>query len=234
MTTLYDVLGIDKSASQEQIENAYRRKLESLEKNSPDGMTEEHLNKAKASKEAYAILSVPAKRDAYDARIAAKLQPVKASAAHVADEPGFPWLKLIVGLVLIVGAVVYYRVDAKKEETARIAMEAAKAKAEAERAKLEAEAEEARIAAEQIQARRKAEEENRRFAERAQYESARLGRQSEYAESQAAWQRQNEERKREQAERQAKYEKEREEHAARERVRQQNAAMERALARPIR
>lgn len=233
MRTLYDVLGVSSSASNEQIEAAYHFALNSLGRNGASKSPEEEAIRAKAIKEAYAVLSTPMRRDAYDAKLRARQAPAVSSPV---ETDGLPWGKIAIALfVLLIGVVYAYKsqVDEAKAETERLAIEAAKAKADAEQAALQAKEEEARLIEQRLREQNRVAEANRREMERARLEGQRVHENLQRFEARAEYEKQREQQNRERAERQAAYEKERQERMARARAREQDAAMERALARPI-
>ena len=102
MNTLYDVLGISSQTNATQIEQGYRSIMASL---IGDGENvERDMIRAKAIKEAYAILSSPARRQAYDEKLRRKGQV----SYEIVETPGVPWGTLAtIGLALIVSFGIY-------------------------------------------------------------------------------------------------------------------------------
>ncbi|HJV73867.1 MAG TPA: DnaJ domain-containing protein [Noviherbaspirillum sp.] len=220
MKTLYDVLGVSSQASAAQIEAGYKFCLESLaSKESND----EELIRAKAIKEAYDVLSSPSRRQTYDEKLKSKTQVTY----QVVEKEEFPWLKIAFVLLLLGGGFFLYKHQANKAETERLALEAAKVKAQAEIAEKEATAAAARLEQQRIQEQRNAEINHQREMEQARREGQLIHERMQRMEAQAA-------REKEREEQQARYERQREEQAAQARKRSEIAAMERALSIPIR
>jgi curved DNA-binding protein CbpA len=147
MQTLYDVLGLGGQATEQQIEHAYKLNLDTL--TGPDNVENMERNaiRAKAVKEAYSILSSPIRRQNYDANL--KKKPVAVSYEIVEKAP-FPWMWIIVGLLIIGATFLYYTQQRQRAEIERQAIAAEQAKAEADRAEQEAISEQAKIAQQKI------------------------------------------------------------------------------------
>ncbi|HYD60790.1 MAG TPA: DnaJ domain-containing protein [Noviherbaspirillum sp.] len=226
MKTLYDVLGVSRQASQEQLELAHKFCLDSLLSEKEGEFGEDAILRAKAIKEAYAVLSSPARRQAYDAKLDAR-QPVVTY--EVVESGNFPWLKVMFAAVLLLGGGMLYmnKVQNNKAEVERAALAAQKAKAEADREAKRAAAEEARLEQQRLQEERLAQERQLREREQLRREAQVTHERTQRTEAQLS-------REREQAERNAKLERQREEQAAIARKRNEIAAMERALSIPIR
>lgn len=124
MKTLYRILGIDVSATTEQIEAAYA-KFSGLLQDSANGLSSEEIgNQTIAVREAYRTLSNPILRQRYDQKLAA----AEFSQVHVQDAfaPGassgsFFSLKTIglIGLIVLAG-LYFYNQSAKEREKLRI------------------------------------------------------------------------------------------------------------------
>lgn len=69
MKTLYDVLGVQANATHSQIEHGYRVSLEAYIDSQGPGQTEESVRRMRNIRDAYLLLSSPAKRRAYDKRL---------------------------------------------------------------------------------------------------------------------------------------------------------------------
>jgi DnaJ-class molecular chaperone len=220
MNTLYDVLGISRNTNAAQIEQGYRSIMETL---AGDGNNfEQDMIRAKAIKEAYAILSSPSRRQAYDEKLKLKEQV----SYQVIEKPGFPWISIAVVMLLSAGAFGIYKHQAQKVELQRIALEAEKAKTAAEEAAKLAEAEESRLARELLREKERVDQERSRQTEQARREGQRIHHELQWAEAQA-------ERQKDQAARVAKSERQQEERAALMRNQMQIVNMQRALAIPI-
>jgi curved DNA-binding protein CbpA len=220
MNTLYDVLGVSRQTNAGQIEQAYRSVMETLTGTGED--LERDMIRAKAIKEAYAILSSPSRRQAYDEKLKLKEQVTY----QIVEKPGTPWVSLaLIGLVLA-ALVGYYKYHTHQVEVERIALEAARAKSDAETATKLAEVEDSKLAQQLLIENARADAVRRRETELARGDGQRIHYEVQRAEAQAA-------REKEYAARQVKTERQQEEQAAQARVRNQTAAMQRALAIPI-
>lgn len=228
MKTLYDVLGVSAQATPAQIELAYKFCLDSLLQgggNSP----EDDLNRGKALKEAYAVLSSPIRRAEYDERLKARDRVVY----EVVENDGFPWVKALLATLVVLTAFGIYTYQARKMEVERVALETARIKAEAELAAKRAQEMEARLEQQRLQELRLAEAQRQREIEQARREGLQVHESLRRMDEQAARERDREEKERQRAEQQARYEKQREEQAAQARKRNEIAAMERALRMPL-
>ncbi|MES2128128.1 MAG: DnaJ domain-containing protein [Pseudomonadota bacterium] len=217
MTTLYDLLGLSKNATEDQVKHAFILQSEQIAATTTP--SEEGRNQLIAVREAYAILSSPSRRQAYDRKLAG------IPAAPDVPEPARTPL-WVVGLIaaLIVGGGAYaYQAQAKRTAAQREAMELARTQAEAEQAQQQAQAEEAKLERERLAQAQRDQESRRREAESARYEGNQVHRSLEYQAERDAQQK-------EQAARMAKNDAQREEAAARRRVYEQQQAMQRALA----
>jgi curved DNA-binding protein CbpA len=221
MNTLYDVLGIDRNSNAQQIEQAHQSIMASIA--NKGGNAEEDMVREKAVKEAFAILSSPSRRQAYDDKLRRKDQPIT---YEVVEKPGMPWISMAVFALILAGAFGVYQSNEKKVELARIALEAEKAKVAAEEATKLAEAEAAKLARQQLQDKFQLEQIRMRETERARADGQRIHYELQMAETQAM-------RERESADRNARNERLQEERAAQQRVQQQTYNMQRALAIPI-
>lgn len=230
MTTLYDVLGLGRQASAAQVAQAYQASLESLVADSGHENYERDMIRAKAIREAYAILSSPARREAYDAKLRLKEQP---PVYEVVEKPGVPWKAIAIGAAIVAAAAGYYKVEARRAEVERVALETLKAKIQADAAAKLAEAEESRLSQQILQERRQADLVQMRQAEEARRYGKQIHDDLQRAEERAARDKVQAERDKANAERQARYEKLQEEQAAQNRSRNEVANMQRALNIPI-
>lgn len=166
MQTLYDVLGLSRLATQQQIELAHNLNLGLLtgEKNSES--VEQNAIRAKAIKEAYSILSSPMRRQSYDATLRSKEQVTY----QIVEKAPFPWVKIICGLIVLAACLLFYNQQKNKAEKERKALEAQKAQAEAMQAEQQALAEQTRIEQQRLYAQRQAEARRNYEMDRARYE----------------------------------------------------------------
>lgn len=225
MSTLYDILGLSRQATAEQIENGYKVRLQALQRGEENVLTEDSLAQLKAIREAYQVLSNPVRREAYDRKLDARVQ-----VQYEVVEDGHSFRNMILALliVLIIGAGYAYKVQLdNKERRAQLEIEAAREKAKAEEAERLAAAEQARLEQAQLRKAQIDEQRQRYETEQARREGQQIHQQLEFAKVKAA-------REKELAERREQYEKQREEQLARARVANENAAMQRALNIPIR
>ncbi|WLI88466.1 DnaJ domain-containing protein [Massilia sp. R2A-15] len=227
MGTLYDVLGLNRLSNATQIEQGYRTALENL--CGGDAHAEQDMIRAREIKEAYAILSSPARRDAYDAQLKVREQ----ATIQVIEAPRNRWPAIGLIVLALVAGLAYTNHNSKKLEIERVALEAAKAKNAADAAALVAQAEEARLEQAKLSEKSRADAIRSREVELARYEGQRIREQEQAAEYQADRRRQFAERQQESATRRAKYEQAQEERAAQMRNYQREMDMRRALAIPI-
>ena len=223
MNTLYDVLGISRQTTAAQIEQGYKFSMESLVGSGDDKSPDEILGRAKAIKEAYAILSSSSRRQAYDDKLKLREQV----SYTIVEKKGFPWGIVVMAAVLLTACFGYYKMQARKAEVQRIAFEVEKAKIESEQAAKLAEAEQTRLEQQNLQEKRRAEANQQRETEQARREGQQIHYQMQAVEAQVA-------RENAQAERQVKMDRQREELAAQARSQNQTRAMQRALSIPIR
>ncbi|HXA48325.1 MAG TPA: DnaJ domain-containing protein, partial [Burkholderiaceae bacterium] len=141
MKTLYDVLGVSNQATAAQIEAGYKFCLDALTAEGRTSTHEDDTILAKALKEAFAVLSSPSRRQDYDRKLKEKEQV----RYQEVEKSSSPWIPATVMVLALIGGGVYYKIQAHNQEVERIALETAKAKAEAEQAAKLAEAEEARV-----------------------------------------------------------------------------------------
>lgn len=150
MKTLYEVLGVSGQAALPEIEQAYKACLAGLTKGVTTLNPEERDIREKVVREAYAILSSPNRRSAYDEKLRNKSRVMEL----VVESSPFPWMKIVAALLLVVGCLYVYQVQADKAEVELAALEAKKAEAEAERAEQLAVAEQARLEQQKLQEQR--------------------------------------------------------------------------------
>lgn len=225
MRTLYDVLGLSRGATAAQIESAYRSALAGLGKGDAD-----ELIRAKAIGEAHSVLGSPARRDAYDARLR---QKEAAPVTVIVEASPTRWLLLLAFAALLIGAVVYYQVQAQRAATERVALEVARATAAAAAAARQAEAEESRLAREMLAERRRADDQRAAEIAAARRESSSGSSRSSVSITYDPEGGLPPERRRELAAARAKAEQRQDEALARQRVHEQTVGMQRALAIPI-
>ena len=150
MKTLYEVLGVSRQATQPEIEQAYKVTLAALAIEPATLTVEERDIREKVIREAYAILSSSHRRSAYDEKLRHKSRPTE----PVISSPPLPWKKIVATLVLVVGCLYVYQVQADKAEAELAALEAKRAEAEADRAEQLALAEQARLERQKLQEKR--------------------------------------------------------------------------------
>lgn len=227
MGTLYDVLGLNRLSNATQIEQGYRTALENL--SGGEAQFDQDIIRAKAIKEAYAILSSPTRRDAYDAQLRVREQ----ATIQVVEAPRNHWLPIGLIALALIAALAYSNHHSKKLEIERVALETAKARNAADAAALVAQAEEARLEQAKLSEKSRADAVRLREVEQARYEGQRIREQVQAAEYQADRHRQFTERQQESATRRAKYAQAQEERTAQIRNYQREMDMRRALAIPI-
>lgn len=150
MKTLYEVLGVSRQATQPEIERAYKVTLAALTIEPATLTVEERDIREKVIREAYLILSSSLRRSAYDEKLRNKSRPTETA---IASSP-FPWTRIVAALLLVVGCLYVYQVQADKAEVELAALEAKRAEAEAERAEQLALAEQARLEQHKLQEKR--------------------------------------------------------------------------------
>jgi hypothetical protein len=161
MPTLYEILGINRDATSEQVAKAF----ESQRSHSQDekASSEQDLVKLMAIKEAYAVLSSPERRKAYDL----KLTNVSKVTWEDVEQVPVPWLRMVLVIgVLLLGGAYYFKIQQNQSRTDQLSLEANKAQAQADKARFEAEAETARLEREKILDKAKENETQRADAER--------------------------------------------------------------------
>ncbi|WP_426115064.1 hypothetical protein [Massilia sp. PWRC2] len=221
MRTLYDVLGLSRSASAAQIEAAYHGALAAM-----DGAAgSDDLIRAKAIGEAHSVLASPSRRDAYDARLR---QKEAAPLTVVVETPARRWPVLLALAALLIGGMLYYQVQAQRAATERMALEATRASAAAAAAARLAEAEEARLAGQVLAERARADAQRAQEIASARREPGRSVTISYDPDGGLS-----PERRRELAAARVKAEQQQDEVLARRRNLEQTLAMQRALAIPI-
>ncbi len=221
MATLYEILGLGQRATLEQVEQAFILQSEKLQN---EGLSsEQDAFKLRAVKDAFAILSSPVRRKAYDD----KLNKASQITYEVVETSPLPWLKiLLLSAVLLGGGIYFYKVQENKARAELLALEVAKAKAEAQAAQLKADAELAHLEKQKLL-------DQQRSVAAQRYETEKARRDGQQIHSNLEQQAARNSREREQAERQAKYDQDREAQMAQRNVQNQNAAMQRALNIPI-
>jgi curved DNA-binding protein CbpA len=223
MNTLYDILGIGRQATPEQIEQAYQEQLDALK--ADEGTDpKEGINRIRVIREAYLQLSSPTRRRTYDESLRAK----ETVSYQIVDQKPVPWVAiLLASVVLTAGGLYYYKSNLEKARLVQLQLEADKAKAEAEKAAELAAAEQAALERSILLKRQQQEAANQRLSEQARYEGQRIHAEIQQATQQAA-------REKERREQQAKSDEARAQQEAQMRSRNDIARMERALSIPIR
>jgi curved DNA-binding protein CbpA len=222
MTTLYDVLGLSRQADAAQVEHGYRIMMAALTSDGGDVRYQQDMIRAKAIREAHAILSSPARRSAYDEKLRIK----ERINYEVVATPDTPWMKFAVLGVIVVLCLGYYKIRTRQMEVERVALEAGRAAVEADKAARLAEAEDARLVQQVLYDKKQAEQTRMRETEQARRDGQQIHNDLLRAEAQEA-------REKEQATRRAKMEQQQEEQAALNRSRNQISGMQRALSIPI-
>ena len=220
MGTLYDVLGLSRQTNAAQIEQAYHAAAINLA--GGDAQSEQDMIRAKAIKEAHAILSSPTRRMAYDEQLRRKEQV----SYEVVEPARTPWLPIGLIVFALIASLGYWKVHSKQLEVERIALEAAKTKHAADAAALLADAEEAKLEQARLAEQRRFDMDRSRQTAQARYEGQRIHDELQAAQTQA-------ERQKESAAHRAKVEQAQEERAALIRNQQRDMDMRRALAIPI-
>jgi curved DNA-binding protein CbpA len=220
MGTLYDVLGLSRQANGAQIEHAYRTATENLV--GGDGQSEQDMIRAKAIKEAHAILMSPTRRVAYNEQLRLKDLPTY----HVVEQTGTRWLPIAVMVLGLIAFIGYWVHHSKQLELERVALETAQMQHAADAAALLADAEEARLERVRLDDNRQADATRARGSAQARYEGERIHYELQAAQTEA-------EHKKEMAPRRAKAEQANEERTALMLNRQREMDMRRALAIPI-
>jgi curved DNA-binding protein CbpA len=224
MSSLYDVLGLSKNATAEQVEQAYQLHLKKIKESESSSPKDADLVRLQAIREAYAVLSSPTRRENYDEKIK-RSQQVQ---YQVVEPSTIPWISMLVTLALLIGGGIYlYKNHENKLRLERLEFEASKAQAAADEAKRLEEVEKIRLER-QILA------DKRRDEQRRESEMERSRREGEQVHAQLERQAALEAREKERAQRQAANDQIREEQMARQRVQRDAAAMRRALDIPIR
>ena len=103
MKTLYDLLDIERNATHVDIERGYRRCLDAYLANKGTGQPDRETLQMQAIREAYLLLSSPARRKAYDEKLreSAETQYARAAAG------GLPRASLMLAIALLVGGGSY-------------------------------------------------------------------------------------------------------------------------------
>jgi curved DNA-binding protein CbpA len=224
MSSLYDVLGLSKNATAEQVEQAYQLHLKKIKERDSSSATDADLVRLQALREAYAVLSSPTRRENYDEKIK-RSQQIQ---YQVVEPSTIPWVSMLVTLALLIGGGIYlYKNHENKLRLERLEFEASKAQAAADEAKRLEEVEKIRLER-QILA------DKRRDEQRRESEMERSRREGEQVHAQLERQAALEAREKERTQRQAANDQIREEQMARQRVQRDAAAMRRALDIPIR
>lgn len=103
MKTLYDLLDIERNATHVDIERGYRHCLDAYLANKGTGQPDRETLQMQAVREAYLLLSSPARRKTYDQKLRESAETQYARAAV----GGLPRASLMLAIALLVGASSY-------------------------------------------------------------------------------------------------------------------------------
>lgn len=226
MTTLYDILGLGRRANAMQIEAAYALQLKTLEtdesRENGDGVL-----RLRAIKDAYLVLSTPAKRQLYDQKLRAKEAPPR----ELQVVAGPPWGWILLAVAVLGGGGAYLLISHQHQlRLANIQLQAEQAAAQA---KLAAELAAQQADDERVRRLNDARDEQRRSLEadrRLSAEGRAVGARVDYDLARADAQAQREQRAHDQ---QLANDARRAQMEAEYRARNENLRMERALQIPI-
>jgi curved DNA-binding protein CbpA len=226
MATLYEILGLNKNATAEQIEQGFVTQSDLVTNTEPDA--DKRRMRQKVIREAYDILSSDTRRQAYDHK--QQFGSVRPN-YEVVESSGMPWLKILLVVALLLGINLLYQYKSANEAKREALIQEAKlAKVEAQRAARDAEAEQARLAQAVLNGKQEAESRRMREMEQARREGRdihyRLAQEAERERYVAQAEKEREQNRR----RQLEYDKQREEQNAKRRIAEQEEAMRRALA----
>jgi len=226
MTTLYDILGLGRMATEGQVEAAYQQQLKVLAMD--EGREhQDGIQRLRAVKEAYLVLSTPAKRLIYDNKLRDKAMPVREREVAV----GLPWGWILLTVAVLGGGGAYLLISHQHQlRLANIQLQAEQAAAAAkladDLAAQQAEDERSQKAREAREAQSQAAEADRRLSADGRAVGARVHYELQRADAQAQrdkmFQDQLAANNTLRAQREAEY-----------RARTENARMERALQIPI-
>lgn len=230
MQTLYEILGLSRSATEIQIEQAYQVHSDRF-KGEGRLLPEAENIKLRAIEEAYSVLSSPLRRQRYDRTLATRAAPQVVLYDEVEKTPRWFAVFALIG-VIAAGGYLYKR-QSDEARLAQLRIEAEKAKAQALATQQQAEAERLRAEQEKLQRQKEVEAARNREMLAARQEGQQVSAQLQQFEA-----RQEQEKRR--METQAQWDKQRQEqaslqeqYAAKARAAQQTAAWERALSRPV-
>lgn len=226
MQTLYDVLGLSRLATQQQIDLAYNQNIESLTNESNSASIEQNAIQAKAIKEAYSILSSPPRRQNYDTSLRAKEQV----SYQIVEQPPTPWGKIIIAFSVVAACLLFYNHQQNKAEKERKALEVQQAQAKAMQAEQEALVEQTRIEQQKLYTQRQAEARRNYEMERARYEGNVLSERNRNFDERTA---RDQERAKQQEAQLASNDAARRDREAKNRAANEAAAMRRALQMPV-
>lgn len=105
MKTLYDLLGIDPKATQAQIEQGYKQRLDHYLASQGVGKPDEETRRIQMAREAYLLLCSPKRRQAYDQQLRL-YQKARAQMASRSSRKFIAWLMVA---IIVVVASVYMR-----------------------------------------------------------------------------------------------------------------------------
>jgi curved DNA-binding protein CbpA len=227
MNTLYDILGVGRLATPAQIDSGYNTQMAALAADDSRD-TQDGLQRLRVLKEAYLLLSSPAKRTLYDRKLREREMPVRSAPASTT----LPWGWILLGMALLGGGGAWQYISHKQQarmEKIRFDAEqaAAAAKVAAQKAALEASSDEDLRLREARYQKERDDAVNRRLSDDVRREGNRIHNELQYADAQAARERRAEQQQAEYSARRAQIE-------AEARARSENARMERALRIPYR
>jgi DnaJ-class molecular chaperone len=99
MKSLYDLLGIDVSATQAQIEQGYRQRLDHYIASQSKGKQDEETRRIQMAREAYLLLCSPKRRQAYDQQLRL-YQKARAQIARRGNRRLLMWLTVVIAAML--------------------------------------------------------------------------------------------------------------------------------------
>jgi curved DNA-binding protein CbpA len=105
MKTLYDLLGIDPKATQAQIEQGYKRRLDHYLERQGVGKPDEETRRMQMIREAYLLLCSPQRRQAYDQQ----LRLYQKARAQMSNRSNRKYVALLMVVLLLVIAGVSMR-----------------------------------------------------------------------------------------------------------------------------
>ena len=226
MTTLYDILGLGRMATEAQVETAYQQQLTTLAMDEGQ-QHQDGVVRLRAIKEAYLVLSTPAKRLVYDNKLRDRALPPRT----IEVAPGLPWGWILLTVALLGGGGAYLLISHQHQlRLANIQLQAEQAEAQAKLAATQAaqQAEDERIQRlhDAGDEQRRAQDADRRLSAEGRAVGARVHYELQRADAQAQRDQQMQDQQRANDARRAQQD-------AEQRARTENLRMERALQIPI-